>query len=100
MSGLVRIIISMLVGLALGIVYNAWMPLDLASLRGGPGGQPVVFDMVSYGAGLLVGMVLWQVGNVPWSALPGYVQTYLASQMQFYQFVIVGALCLGVLFYL
>lgn len=99
MSGIVRFLLSVIVGLALGISYNAW-PVD-----GGGGGMSIsgtplqALDIMSYVSGMLVGMGLWQIGSVPWSALPQRASTFLASQVHFYQFIAFGGACVAIFVY-
>jgi hypothetical protein len=97
MSGLVKASFLLFVGLALGICYNAWPIAGNAVVTAT--GEMVAIDMMSYVAGLLVGMTLWQIGSVPWVELPLKIQQYLAAQMHFYQFVAVGGACVLVLIY-
>ena len=99
MTGFVQVLVLLLIGLALGIGFNessigAEFGLVSASASGA-----ARLDMTSYAAGLLVGMLLWQVGSVPWGALPARLQSYLVSQVHFYQFMAIGAACVAVLIY-
>lgn len=97
MTGFVRVCVLLVAGLALGIGYNAWPGAGGADYASADGNG--TFDVVSYASGLVVGMMLWQIGSVPWSALPARLHQYLMSQMHFYQFAMMGAACLFVLIY-
>lgn len=99
MSGVVRLMVSLVVGLVLGIGYNAW-PIDTqGAFATGASGAIQHLDIMSYCSGMLVGILLWQISSVPWAALPQRVNTYLASQMHFYQFVALGGACVAILAY-
>jgi hypothetical protein len=91
MSGVVKASFLLFVGLALGVCFNEW-PITGDAVVTATGDLGVI-DMMSYAAGLVAGMVLWQIGSVPWVELPGKVQHYMAAQMHFYQFVVVGGAC-------
>lgn len=99
MSGIVRLMVSLVVGLALGISYNAWPIAGDVSFASGRSAVHTI-DIMSYVSGMMVGIVLWQISSVPWAQLPQQVNAYLASQMHFYQFVVLGAACVAVLVYL
>ena len=55
--------------------------------------------MVSYAIGLLVGMILWQIGSVQWAQLPTRMHQYFIAQMPVYRFVLMGGACVLVLMY-
>ncbi len=102
MTAFVKIFLLLFVGLALGIAYNAW-PLATTGLLPSPGPAANAgvehLEMFSYATGLIVGMMLWQIGTVQWGSMPARLQSYLLSQMQLYQFVLMGGACLAVLIY-
>ena len=98
MSRLVKASFVLFVGLALGVCFNARAITGDAVLTAT--GDLGAIDILSYAAGLVAGMVLWQIGSVPWVELPGKVQHYLAAQMHFYQFAVIGGACILVLIYL
>jgi len=101
MSGLVKVLVLLFVGLALGVGYNAWPIAGGAYLSAtGTAGVAPAIDIISYATGITVGMLLWQLGSVPWVEMPVHVQKYLASKMEFYQLLIFGGACIGVLLYL
>jgi hypothetical protein len=99
MSGLVKLLLLAFFGLAVGVIYNEWSA-SLPETVAGPGQPLTRLDLQSYGVGLVAGMLLWQIGAVPWNELPGRVRRYLLSKTHIYQFVVVSAACVAVLIYL
>ena len=99
MSGLVKVTFLLFFGLVLGFSYNAWPVVSNAPYGVAGASDLQAVDIISYAAGLVVGMVLWQIGSVPWSAVPARLRAYLASQLHFCQFVMMGAACIAVLVY-
>ncbi|MFY0611589.1 MAG: hypothetical protein JXQ99_08715 [Hyphomicrobiaceae bacterium] len=99
MSGVVKVLVLMLTGFMLGVGFNTWPVVDEAAFSIGGDILPSGLDPVSYGIGLFVGMMLWQIGSVPWAALPERFHKFLVEQMPFYRFVVMGTACLLVLIY-
>lgn len=99
MPGLVKFAFLVFIGLALAMGYNAWPIAADGTLPIVGRGGPATLDVMSYAGGLITGMLLWQVGTVPWLELPTRIHTYLAAQVQFYQFVLFGGACVAILFY-
>ena len=97
MSGIVKVLVLMLTGLMLGVGFNTWPIVDDVAFPIGGSALERGLDPLSYGVGLFVGMMLWQIGSVPWSTLPERVHKFLAEQMPVYSFVVMGAACLFVL---
>lgn len=89
----------MMMGLGLGVILDSWPILDDSAFERGNGFGVTGIDMVSYGIGLLVGMVLWQIGSVRWAMLPFRLHKYFVSQMPLYRFVLMGSACILVLIY-
>ena len=99
MSALVRIVMLMVTGLALGIALNTWPGAQDARLLLGNSGGAAELNLPSYASGLIVGMILWQISSVRWATLPRRLRRFFMSQMQFYQFVVMGSACVLVLIY-
>ena len=99
MSWLVRGSILLMFGLALGLAFNAWPIAEEARYELGNGVTPGGIDMVSYGAGLVAGMFLWQIGSVPWAALPKHFHRFLVSKVEFYKFIAAASACIAILLY-
>jgi hypothetical protein len=90
----------MMFGLALGLAFNTWPIAEEARFALGNGVAAGGIDMFSYGAGLVAGMMLWQIGSVPWAALPKQMHLFLVSKVEFYKFIALGSACVAILFYL
>ena len=99
MSGMVKVLFLLMVGVACGMGYNAWPLVIDADLPLLSDIAPRSVDMASYAMGLAAGMALWSIAGVPWVELPARVQSYLAAQVHFYQFVVLGGACLAILIY-
>lgn len=99
MSIVVRLLVLMVLGLALGLAFNSWPIAEDARHALGNGVTPGSLDMISYGAGLAAGMMLWQVGSVPWAAMPKHFHRFLVSKVEFYKFIAVASACIAVLIY-
>ncbi|MFT7577034.1 MAG: hypothetical protein ACI9XZ_003427 [Alphaproteobacteria bacterium] len=99
MSWLVRGLVLLMFGLALGLAFNTWPIAEEARFATGNGVTANSIDIFSYGAGLVVGMMLWQIGSVPWAALPKQMHHFLVSKMEFYKFIALGSACVAILFY-
>jgi len=100
MSGVVKVLMLMLTGLLLGVGFNTWPVIDDAAFAIGTDALARGLDPVSYGIGLFVGMMLWQIGSVPWASLPERFHQFLVAQMPLYRFVVMGSACIFVLLYL
>ena len=94
MSSFVRVLVLMMTGLGLGGAFDTWPTVERGIRLGATG-----IDMVSYAIGLLVGMMLWQIGSVRWATLPYRLHKYFVSQMPLYRFVLMGSACILVLIY-
>jgi len=100
MSGTVKFLFLLMLGVVFGMGYNAWpIPADsdlpiLADIA------PRSIDLTSYAMGAAMGMALWQIASVPWGELPARTQQFLAAQVHVYQFVVLGGACLLVLIYI
>lgn len=89
----------MVAGLGLGVAVDTWPIVDEGAFERGTRLGATGIDLVSYGIGLLVGMMLWQIGSVRWAQLPYRLHKYFISQMPLYRFVLMGSACILVLIY-
>ncbi len=89
----------MMSGLAIGVAFDTWPILDDGIFDRGSRLNAAGIDMVSYAIGLLVGMILWQIGSVQWTQLPTRMHQYFIAQMPVYRFVLMGGACVLVLMY-
>ena len=87
-------------GLLLGVAYNETEPMSDVAGATGIAQIPIGLELTSYGAGMIIGMMLWQIGSVPWRQLPRRFNRFLASKFEFYKFIIMATGCLVVLFYI
>jgi hypothetical protein len=99
MSSVVKLMVLTFVGVAIAVIYNQWVGGMPATAGGGADLPLGRLDLVSYGAGLVAGFLLWQFGDVKWGELPARARAFVLAQTRTYQFVAVSAACLAVLFY-
>jgi len=98
MSSVAKLFVLVFFGVVAGVAFNEWSA-TLPKTVGGPGQPLARLDLQSYGVGLIAGILLWQIGSVPWGELPGRVRHYLLSKTHIYQFAMIGAACVLVLIY-
>jgi hypothetical protein len=98
MSSFAKLLVLVFFGMAVGVAFNEWSA-TLPKTVGGPGQALSRLDLQSYGVGLVAGMLLWQIGIVPWGELPGRFRQYLLAKTRIYQFAVIGAACVLVLIY-
>lgn len=98
MSSFAKLLVLVFFGIAAGVAFNEWSA-TLPKTVGGPGQVFSLLDLKSYGVGLVAGILLWQIGSVPWGQLPGRFRQYLLSKTHIYQFAMIGAACVLVLIY-
>lgn len=99
MSTFVRLLVLTVLGLAFGLAFNDLPLAEDARYALGNGITPGSIDMFSYGAGLVTGMILWQVGSIPWAAMPKHFHQFLVSKVEFYKFLAIASACVAVLIY-
>lgn len=99
MSSLVRVLLLMMAGLAIGVALDTWPILDQGLLVSDSRFVAAGIDMISYATGLFVGMILWQIGSVQWAQLPTRMHQYFMEQMPIYRFLLMSGACLLVLIY-